>query len=227
VKIVKKVGEQLLPSWLRAELKPVLAFTGAGTALFAGSVILAARGWAWLAERLNVWERLGVFVGAWYLALYGCIHAPDVARFAVPGAVVVWCAAAWWHAPPPARADPAEEPAEGTVEAFARWLLDLIGDRPGIHLRDLYPAMRKLPGHETRTDAELRTALKRLGIPVERSLRIGKLTGRSGVAVAAVRALPCRSVDEPVENDVDAGQGDDSTDVESPVERLVERVESA
>ena len=227
MKIIKGIGERLLPSWLRAELRPVLVFTGTGTALCTGSVILAARGWAWLTERLSLGERAAALLAGGYLAVYSCAHAPDVARFAAPGMVVVWCAAAWWVAPPIAREEPDEEVAEDSADAFARWLLSLIGNRPGIHLRDLYPAMRTLPGHETRTDAELRAALKRLGIPVERSLRIGKLTGRSGVVLAAVKALPCRSVDGPVENDVDAGQGADSTDVEPPVEQPVERAESA
>lgn len=227
MKIVKKTGERILPRWLRAELRPVLVFTGAGTALCTGSAILAGLGWKWLTDRLEGYEVCAALSAGVYLAGYGCLHAPHIARFAVPGAIVIWCVAAWCIAPPTASEEPDEEVIEGSADAFARWLLDLIGDRPGIHLRDLYPAMRQLPGHETRTDTELRAALKRLGIPVERSLRIGKLTGRSGVALAAVKALPCRSVDEPVENDVDAGQGEDSTDVEPPVEQLVERVESA
>lgn len=227
MKIITRVGERLLPSALRAELRPVLAVTGAGTALFTGSAILAVRGWAWLTERLTLGERAAALLAGGYLAVFSCTHAPDVARFAAPAVVVAWCAAAWCVAPPAAREEPDEEAPEGSADAFARWLLDLIGDRPGIHLRDLYPAMRQLPGHETRTDAELRAALKRLGIPVERSLRIGKVTGRSGVAATAVKSLPCLSVDEPVEKDVDAGQGADSTGVEPPVEQLVERVESA
>lgn len=219
MKIIRKAGEQILPHWLRAELKPVLTFTGAGRALLTGSAILAGRCWTWFGEHLNVWERLGAFVGAWYLALYGCIHAPDVARFAVPGAVVAWCAAAWWHAPPVARADPVEEVAEGALEAFTRWLLTLIGDRPGIHLRDLYPAMRKLPGHEGRDNAQLRAALRALDIPVRRSLRLGGVAGRSGVARTDLEALPSPTGEWGGESDGDAGQRDDSSAGEQPVER--------
>lgn len=223
MKIVKKVGEQLLPRWLRAELRPVLVFTGAGTTLCTGSVILASRIWTWLTERLDWREGIAALVGGGYLAVYGCAHAPQIARFAIPGALVAWCVAAWWVAPPASRPDPVEEVAEGAAEAFTRWLLDLIGDRSGIHLRDLYPAMRQLPGHEGRDNSQLRAALNALGIPVTRSLRLGGVAGRSGVAKADLKPLPSPVGELGGEIDGDAGQAGDS-----PVgERAGERLESA
>jgi hypothetical protein len=220
MKIVKGVGERILPRWLRDELRPVLAVAGAGAALCAGSLVLAQRGWAWLGERLNHGERLGALSVAGYVAVYGCTHAPHIARFAVPGAVVAWCAAAWWHAPP-APAEPAPEvEASGSADAFTRWLLTLMGDRPGIHLRDLYPAMRKLPGHEDRDNAQLRAALNALDIPVRRSLRLGGVAGRSGVARADLAPLPSPAGELPGEPDGDAGQAVDSPGGEQPGEWL-------
>jgi hypothetical protein len=222
MKIVKGVGERLLPRWLRAELRPVLAFTGAGAALCTGSVVLAGRGWGWLGERLDWRERIGALAVGGYLAVYGCAHAPHVARFAVPAAIVVWCAAAWWVAPPTPAADASEPLPTGAPHAFQQWLLHLIGDRPGIHLRDLYPAMRQLPGHEGRDNAQLRAALRALDVPVRRSLRLGGVAGRSGVARADLEALPSPAGEFGVEADGDAGQT-----VDSPVgEQAGERLES-
>jgi hypothetical protein len=156
-----------------------------------------------------------------YVTVYACGHAPDVARFAVPAAAVVWCAAAWWISPPPtAEPAPVDDPVEPDPQGFTRWLLDLIGDRPGIHLRELYPAMRRLPGHEDRTDAQLRTALQTLAIPVQRSLRIGVVAGRSGVRRTDLLTLPPTAAPEPGESDGDAGQAVDSPGGESTGERL-------
>ena len=220
MKIVKRVGERLLPRWLRDELRPVLAVAGAGAALYAGSLVLVQRGWARLGEHLNVGERLGALGFAGYATVYGCAHAPDIARFAVPAAAVAWCAAAWWHAPP-APADPAPQAAaSGTADAFTQWLLILMEDRPGIHLRDLYPAMRKLSGHEDRDNAQLRGALNALDIPVRRSLRLGGVAGRSGVARADLAPPPSPAGEFPGEPDGDAGQAVDSPGGEQPGEWL-------
>lgn len=220
MKIIRGVGERLLPAWIRAELRPILTVAGAGTALLAGTRILAGRLWAGLGEHLDQRERWAALAIAGYVAAYSCWRSPDVARFAVPAAVLGWCLAAWWTAPPASVADDETAPAGAPADGLVQWLLDLIGDRPGIHLRDLYPAMRRLPGHEHRDDAALRAALKALGIPVQRSLRIGKLSGRSGVARAALEALPCRVEALSVESGVDAGQDADSPAVEPRVERL-------
>jgi hypothetical protein len=209
-----------LPAWLTAEIRPVLAFTGAGCALWAGTCILVRRGWAQLGEHLSIWERAGVVAFTGYVTVYGCEHAPDVARFAVPGAVVAWCVAAWWAAPPATVEEPAEPAAPDARDAFVWWLLGLIGDRAGIHLRELYPAMRQLPGHEDRSDPELRAALRTLGIPVKRSLRLGGVAGRSGVARAALEALPSPVGELSGEPGGDAGQPVDSPGGESAGERL-------
>jgi hypothetical protein len=220
MKIVKRVGERLLPDWARAELRPILAFTGAGAALAYGSIELAARSWQWLGDRLNGIERLGVCAGAVYLVGYGCVHAPHIARFAIPGAALAWCMAAWWLAPPALDA-PTPAPQVLTArDSFVLWLAALMDGQPGIHLRDLYPAMRQMPGHEGRDNAQLRAALRTLGIPVRRSLRIGKQSGRSGVALADLQPLPSPGGESRVDSDGDAGQPADSPAGESRGEWL-------
>lgn len=220
MKIVKRVGEQLLPQWIREQVRPVLTFSGVGRALAAGSMILLRRGWAALCERLYGWERFGAVAFGGYVAVYSWLHARQAAPFVLPVVVVAWCAAAWWIAPPvTAEAEPTVEPSAPT-DRFAVWLLEEMGDEPGIHLRDLYPAMRKLPGHEDRDNAQLRAALKTLGIPVERTLRTRGIAGRSGVARAAVEALLPSSGESRVESGGDAGQAADSPAGERPVEQV-------
>lgn len=114
------------------------------------------------------------------------------------------------YAPDEGDVEPAEEVPADPRHALARWLLDTIGEQPGIHLRELYPAMRKLPGQEGRTDAELRALLKGFGVRVSRSVRIGRIAGRSGVYRDHVEALLPPAGEPPVETGGDAGQGADS-----------------
>jgi hypothetical protein len=103
-----------------------------------------------------------------------------------------------------------EEPSVDPRHALARWLLDTIDGRPGIHLRELYPAMRNLPGQEGRTDAELRALLEGFGVPVSRSVRIGRIAGRSGVYRRHVEALLSSTGEPRVDSSGDAGQCADS-----------------
>ena len=189
MKIIKKVGERLLPSWLAAELRPILVFTGAGAALCAGSVVLAVRAWQWLTERLNFWEAVGALLTGAYLAGYGCLHAPHVARFAVPGALIAWCVAAWWTAPP---ADPVESakeaeeeaPTEGQQDVYAatlEWIWRQVGDRQGVHLRDLLEHAQAYGMFEGLDVSELRVHLERWGIPVRNRVRVRGLGVTVGV----------------------------------------------
>ncbi|QXE36193.1 hypothetical protein KQY30_20050 [Streptomyces sp. GMY02] len=113
---------------------------------------------------------------------------------------------------------------------FARWLIQTIGPRTGIHLYELYPAMRQLPGHKGHDDARLRAALTTLRITITRSLRVGDVEGRSGVRLADLAPLLPRDGEEPLSTDGDAGQTADSPDGEQPESRgehAGERVESA
>jgi len=222
MKIVKRAGERL-PPWLTAALRPILTVHGAGTSLIEGSRALLRRGWDLFGEYVDGWQRYAVLAAGVYAAAYTASHARHLPPFAVPGAVVVWCTAAWWHAPPTPVEPEESAPASAPADSFVLWLLDLMGDRPGIHLRELYPAMRQLPGHEGRDNAQLRAALRTLGIPVERTLRLGLVAGRSGVARAALEALPSPHGEPGGDFDGDAGQ-----DTDSPAgEQVVERVESA
>lgn len=195
MKIIKKVGERL-PPWLSSEIRPVLTFTGSGVALIHGSVELAARGWQWLGDRLSTWERLGAIAAGGYLAVYGCWHAPHIARFAVPSTVVAWCVAAWWTAPNPA---PAESEAAESSDTSAEQPLTLIeftdlvrrvaGPRQGAHLADLL-AQAELEGW---TQAELKdTAIVDFGLPVEEFKLIidGRQRVRDGVRVRHLPPAP-------------------------------------
>jgi len=170
----------------------------AATALRTGSGILVRRGWHLLPDDGTL-ARLGYVGLGGYVTAYGAAHAGPAAPFVVPAAALAWCVAAWTVAPP---AEPSEELADETdteaqleappgsaQEVFAHWLLDTIGARSGIHLADLYPAMRQLAGNEARTDPELRAALRALRVPVDRTLRVGRVAGRTGVSRTAVEAL--------------------------------------
>jgi hypothetical protein len=123
--------------------------------------------------------------------------------------------------PAPASEGATEAPADPR-EALAQWLLDTIASEPGIHLQNLYPQMRQLPGQEGRSDADFRGALKALGVPVHRSLRIGRVAGRSGVRREDVEALLHRCGEHRVDSGGDAGQ----TDVSPALSGVVEGVES-
>ena len=227
MKIVKRVGERLLPRWLADELRPILTFTGTGAALWAGSCELVRRGWNALGEHLNGWERLGALAAAGYALTYACWHTPRIAHFAVPFAGLAWCVAALCVSPAAEQEQPSGEAARDAAEVlidphqmYARWLLDTIGNRPGIHLQELYPKMRELPGQEGRPDIDLRCALKTFGVPVHRSLRIGRVAGRSGVRREDVQALLHRLEERGMDFDGDAGQNADSPLVSATGERM-------
>jgi hypothetical protein len=206
MKIVKKVGEWLLPDWLRAELRPVLVFTGAGAALCAGSVVLAARGWQWLGERLGTWERLGAIATGGYLTVYGFLHAPHIARFAIPGAVLAWCVTAWCVAPDPADETPDEAPEDDASgpdpQDVADLVRDLVGDDTGVLLTRLRQPLRAA---DTRAVRELLAAA---GIAVRPGVRTAAGNG-PGVHRNDLPAPPPPQAD-PSPNPVVAG-GDANT----------------
>lgn len=202
MKIVKGVGERLIPRWIRHEIRPVLAFTGAGTALWAGSCELARRGWAMLAERCTVWERLGVLAAGAYMAVYSCSHAPHIAVFAVPAGLVVWCTAAWWIAPPTV-VEEAPEPAveaepEQHLESEPRdvyaatldWIWQQIGDRQGVHLRDLLAHAQAHGMFDDLDVTTLRAHLERRGFPVKDKVRVRGLGVTVGIHRDDLPPLP-------------------------------------
>jgi len=93
------------------------------------------------------------------------------------GGTCAWCVAAW-------RADRAEAwgedapaapsaPASGALrQAVVEQLQEWIGDRPGMHLAEVYHRYRNKPGHEHLTDDQIRTALAdHYDIPIRRAVR--------------------------------------------------------
>ena len=165
MKIVKRVGE-----WAHAELRPILAFTGAGAALWAGSCELARRGWDRLGDRFDRWERLGAVAFGGYVAGYVCWHAPNIARFAVPGAVVTWCVAPA-EADEPSNGPTGDEPGEPDPQDVIDLVRDLVGDDTGV----LLTAIRQ-PLHAADTRA-VRALLAAAGIPVRPGVRTARGNG--------------------------------------------------
>lgn len=229
MKIVKKVGERLLPSWLAAELRPILVFTGTGAALMSGSVVLAVRAWGQLRERLSAWESAGALVIGAYVTAYGCWHAPHVARFAIPGTVITWCVAAWCVAPTAPRAEPAEQQVEAApglaLAELAAIVRRVARHRQGAHLADLL-AEPELTGW---TQPELKAAITvEFGLPVEEFKLIlgGRQRVRDGVRV---RDLPLAPTPEPAPEAPAAPPPDPPADPAPPApsrplhEPLVER----
>jgi hypothetical protein len=141
MKIIKKVGERLLPSWLATELRPVLAFGGAGAALWAGTCELICRAWK-ATDSYDTRERVFALAVAAYLTAYGCWHAPHIARFAIPGAVIAWCVAAWCVAPASEPQDESEDEDEPDPQDVTDLVRDLVGDDTGVLLTALCQPLR-------------------------------------------------------------------------------------
>lgn len=151
---------------------------------------LASRAWTALAARYTVWERIGILTATAYLAAYGCAHAPHVAVFAVPAAVIGWCLAAWWLAPPTTEPAPAaeaavEEPPANTHEdvyaATLDWIRQQIGDRQAVHLRDL---LTHAQAHGLLEDLDVttfRAHLERRGFPIKDKVRVRGLGVTVGI----------------------------------------------
>jgi hypothetical protein len=201
MKIVKEVGEQPSPRLHRriaAEVRPILAVRGAGSALTAGSRVLLRRGWDLLGEYVDGWQRYAALAAGGYVAVYAVGQAPHIPPFAVPGAVVAWCVAAWWAAPPadcpePAKAVEADAPVTDPQDVRAatlEWIRQRIGDRQGVHLRDLLEHAQAHGMFEGLDVTELRGHLERWGIPVRDRVRVRGL----GVTVGVYRPdLPAPS----------------------------------
>lgn len=129
--------------------------------------------------------------------------------FAGPAAAAALAVAAW-------RAGRPVPPNLEQLQAdFLDSLLDLIGDRPGIHLRDLYDALQAHPAGQHLDDARIRALLVASQVPIHKSLRVGSVTGLSGIKAADIEALLPREPLPTPSGDVDAGQ--------SPPEEAVDR----
>lgn len=106
---------------------------------------------------------------------------------------------------------------------FLLGIQHLIGDRPGIHLAELYAAFQARPAAAHLDDARLRALLNHCHVTVTKSLRIGAVTGRSGIKATDIQALLSPAPVDAPDSDVDAGQ----PDVEGVVDRPEGAVEAA
>ncbi|QYA94022.1 hypothetical protein KZO11_10025 [Streptomyces anulatus] len=151
-------------------------------------------------------KRVGVLLGCAYVTAVS-----DYTTYATAMAALGWVVAAYMVGTPdeaPAKAEPGTPTAAPASprDAIVQWLVEVIGDRPGVHLYELYPTMRLLPGMGHHDDAALRGALKELEIPITRSFTIGSDKGLSGVRLADLAApLPSRE-DQPLSTGEDAGE---------------------
>lgn len=185
-----------------------------------GSGILARRiGQALIPEGRPVAAATRVIGGGFVAtaALNAAHQAPPI----VPVLLAVWCRRAWL-AGQPAPPDP-----NVWRRQLAEGVLELIGDRPGIHLAELYPALLARPAAAHLDEARLRAALLDAGITITRSLRVGDVEGRSGIrradVEAALRSLSPSPSPAPSPADGEPGQAAS----ESGGERAGERLESA
>ncbi|GAA3727462.1 hypothetical protein [Streptomyces tremellae] len=186
----------------------------AGHRMVAGHRKQVRRIGRWVTEQGNAKSsacRLAALAACGYVLLSAAYRA----RTIMWAFAIVWLWLAWRAGRGAAKQAPVE-PAETPRRAIARWVVQLIGDRPGVHLAELYPAMRALPGMEGHDDAALRQALRELNIPVTRSMRVGTVEGRSGIRMADVAPLLSPGGEQPLSKGGDAGQSADSPAGERP-----------
>ncbi|WP_405431138.1 hypothetical protein [Streptomyces anulatus] len=151
-------------------------------------------------------KRVGLLIGCAYVTAVS-----DYTTYATAASALGWIVAAYMVGTPdetPAKAVPNTPHAapETPRDAIVQWLTEAIGDRPGIHLYELYPKMLALPGMQAHDEAALREALTALDIPITRAFTIGDIRGRSGVRLADLTApLPSRE-EQPLSTGEDAGE---------------------
>lgn len=127
-------------------------------------------------------KRVGLLLGCAYVTAVS-----DYTIYATAAAALGWVVAAYMVGTPDepptkaAHGAPAAAP-EIPRDAIVQWLTEAIGDRPGIHLYELYPKMLALPGMQAHDEPTLREALVALDIPITRAFTIGDVRVRSGSA---------------------------------------------
>ncbi|MEU2077118.1 hypothetical protein [Streptomyces sp. NPDC013489] len=155
-----------------------------------------------LLARTRTWPLSGRISGAALGSLMAWRTAHDQPRLLAITAGA-YALAAWRAGRPVPPVPPTEE------ELQRRFLLGvqaLIGDRPGIHVRELYAEFQARPAAAHLDDTRLRALLVRCEVPIHKSLRIGDETGRSGIKAADVAALLSPAPVDPPAEPVDAGQ---------------------
>lgn len=191
--------------------------------LGAGSRVLLLR----LIERFG-WKTVGT---AAVLAVYAAARY----RTWIIWGIVLWCAAAWMHAPKPAAADAPDTedegepdtPAQAPTDPFPGMIWDLLGNARGIHIKTIVEWLHT-SGHDTTcTPADVTAALDRRQIPVRASVRDASGRVNKGVRKADLEAwLEARSPTVRVSlskgrsnaatTGVTCDVADDATDVATP-----------
>ncbi|MBP5883161.1 hypothetical protein QBA57_28650 [Streptomyces scabiei] len=151
-----------------------------GSRLYARRLGIRAAAWCARGRRhdLTGWRAaLGIIVRLALLALGAYLLARLVR--ALPS--LMWLLTSWWtvaawHAGRPAAEAPQEEPEEAPaapdVEVVRTLLLDLMGTGSGVHLRTVLAHLQEHGQWEGRKVADLRSHLRRLGVPVDRGVKV-------------------------------------------------------
>ncbi|EFL01601.1 predicted protein [Streptomyces sp. SPB78] len=178
------------------------------TQLAHGAATLTARLGAWLAG--GGLQALALRASATAYGLGAAAYTLPTLSLLAPAGLLAFVAAAWRTGrPAPLTVDDARR-------AFLGALLDLIGDRPGIFLRDLYDLLQAHPAAAHLDDARLRAVLTDSGLTIHKSIRIGPDTGRSGLKRTDVQALLSPAPPAPSPFPVDAGHGAAEGGVDEP-----------
>lgn|GEM_PF-3435680 len=171
----------------------------------------SSRAWQQRADALTAWVAAGRRddLTGWRASL------GPLFRLAVLGAVayavwaivrawpwLMWALTGWWlHTAWKAGRDAAEAPVETPVDtpaetpedehraALVRYLDEVTRGRNGIHLGELHDRLTLRPALAHLKRADVTPLLRRYEVPVERTLRVDGIAGRSGVSRAAVERL--------------------------------------
>lgn len=184
----------------------------AAARLYTGSALVARRASGWLTpEDRPVAATIRCGAAAWLGYRLGPGILDHGVLVGMAGAC--WCWAAWRAKPTEeAEEEPAEEESGDQFttlrQAVTDQLQQWIGDRPGIHLAEVYERYRQLPRHEHLTDPEIRASLDHYRIPVRRAVRDPRSPVqpvRAGIHRDDLQPLPSPEAAVPVAQPVATG----------------------
>jgi hypothetical protein len=156
---------------------------------------ISAGGW-----RSALWRIAGIGAAGWL----GWRVAEQAPYLLAPSSIA-WCVAAWRAGAP----GPVVEPScEERRRILVVSIEQMMGDRLGLHLAELYDRLRERPALAHLADRELRAALDHYRIPVRPQVRSGDRGGRSGIHLDGLAppldgSGPLPGCVEPVTCDVD------------------------
>lgn len=163
--------------------------------LATGSVVLAGRLWdgacAWCArgrrEDLDGWRAVLGVIGRVLLLAFGAYILARLVR-ALPA--LMWALTGWWllaswqagkSGVTQVPAAPRQAPPDEVYEATLTWIREQIGDRQGVHLRDLLAHAQAHGMFEGLEVSELKGHLERWGVPVRKRVRVRGLGVTVGI----------------------------------------------